>query len=548
MPQDDQLKEILLKSGYVTQENLKEAEQFSQEGDLSFQEAIIYKNLLNKELIGKAVAEHYGTSYADLENYLPSKKQVTRIPAETAKKHRTVFFKETQKTIIVTTDDPTQKKLKSTVKKYLPKKRIEVAYSLPEDIDTVLLFYREELDKRLKKVFEQGERAAPNIIDEIVKDALASRASDIHFEPKPTTVGIRFRIDGIMQKRGSIPKEYYENILNLVKIRAHLRTDEHYSAQDGSIRHKSDDRIIDMRVSVVPTLDGEKIVVRLLSKYIRSFALKDIGLAKEDQDKLRKASDSPFGMVLVTGPTGSGKTTTLYSLIKNLNTSEVNISTIEDPVEYKIPGVNHIQVNPKTDLTFAKGLRSIIRQDPDIILVGEVRDEETAEISVNAALTGHLLFSTFHSNNASTAIPRLLEMGTEPFLLASTMELIIAQRLVRTICDKCRYSYTKTISELKEYIPEPKKYFKNKKKVTLYHGEGCDNCKQTGYKGRTAIFEIIEVDKEMEELIVNNPSSGEVWKLAKEKGARSMFEDGIKKVSKGLTTLEEVKRVSRELH
>jgi type II secretory ATPase GspE/PulE/Tfp pilus assembly ATPase PilB-like protein len=548
MLEKDLLKKALLNVNYITEDKLKEAEKFAEEGELNLKEAIIYKNLLNRELIGKGIAEYYKVPYADLADYPPAKKQVFEIPANTAQKYRVILFKHSQKSVTIATDDPAQKKLKSVIKKHFSGKKIEIAYSLPEDIDSILLFYRAPFKERLEKIFKKEGRAAPKVLDEIIKEALAHRASDIHLEPKKNTVSIRLRIDGILQDKDNIPQEYYENILNLIKIKGHLRTDEHYAPQDGSIRHETGDKVIDLRVSIVPTLGGEKIVIRILSQYIRSFALKDIGASKEHQKKIERASASPFGMILVTGPTGSGKTTTLYSLIKNINTSEVNISTIEDPVEYNIPGVNHIQVNPKTDLTFAKGLRSIIRQDPDIILVGEIRDEETVEISINAALTGHLLFSTFHSNNAASAIPRLLEMSAEPFLLASTMELIVAQRLVRQVCEKCRHSYTVPFADIKKDIPNAKEYFKSGKNVTLFKGKGCENCNHTGYKGRTAIFEMIEVNKEMEELIVKNPSAGEIWEVAKKQGSKSMFEDGIKKVSRGITTLEEVKRVSRELH
>ncbi len=282
--------------------------------------------------------------------------------------------------------------------------------------------------------------------------------------------------------------------------------------------------------------------MRLLSEYVGSFSLGDLGLSSENQKILEESSRRPFGMVAVAGPTGSGKTTSLYGLIKNINRPEVNITTIEDPVEYKISGVNHIQVNKDTGLTFAKGLRSIVRQDPDVILVGEIRDTETAEIAVNSALTGHLLFSTFHANNTSTVIPRLLGMGVEPFILASTMELIVSQRLVRKICDSCRCSYVKNNGAGRKRDGSAK-YFRTKK-VALYKGKGCGCCSDTGYMGRTGIFEIIRITPEMRELILTNPSSGQVWKLAKKQGSKSLFDDGIEKVKNGVTTIDELLRVA----
>ncbi|MFZ2881813.1 MAG: GspE/PulE family protein, partial [Candidatus Moraniibacteriota bacterium] len=360
-----------------------------------------------------------------------------------------------------------------------------------------------------------------------IEDALILNASDIHFEPQVDIVVIRFRVDGVLQEVGRIPKTYYDNMLNRIKVQANLRTDEHASAQDGAIHYENAENTADIRVSMVPILDGEKVVMRILSKYVRGFNLSSLGLSAENERILNEAVKKPFGMILVVGPTGSGKTTTLYSLIRMLNRTEVNIATIEDPVEYKIQGINQIQVNKETNLTFSQGLRSIVRQDPDIILVGEIRDDETVEISVNAALTGHLLFSTFHANDAETAIPRLLDMKIEPFLLASTIELIIAQRLVRRICENCRYSYLE-------------------KKQTFYKGKGCDVCNNTGYKGRIAIFEFIQVTQEMQDLVLKHPSSNEIWKLAKKQGSKTLFEDGMEKVKNGTTTLEELRRVAAE--
>lgn len=328
-----------------------------------------------------------------------------------------------------------------------------------------------------------------------------------------------------------------------MKVEAHLRIDEHQSAQDGAIRWlDANGNETDLRLSILPTLDGEKIVIRLLAKYVRGFQLVDLGLGEEDQKIIEASAQKPFGMILVVGPTGSGKTTSLYALLKLVNNPTINITTIEDPVEYRIAGVNQIQVNSATGLTFAKGLRSIVRQDPDLILVGEIRDQETSEISINAALTGHLLFSTFHANDAAAAIPRLLDMGTEPFLLASTLELIIAQRLARRICENCRYS----VNLQKEEINKIPSYLRNKfdEKTMIYRGKGCSACNFTGYQGRIALFEIIKTSPELQETIMGNPSSQQIWEVSRKQGARSLFEDGLEKVKTGLITLEEVFRVA----
>jgi type II secretory ATPase GspE/PulE/Tfp pilus assembly ATPase PilB-like protein len=300
-----------------------------------------------------------------------------------------------------------------------------------------------------------------------------------------------------------------------------------------------------MRTSIIPIVEGEKVVLRVLGSYVQGLTFNDLGLTEKNQNLLREAADKPFGMILVVGPTGSGKTTTLYSLLKMLNTPDTNITTIEDPVEYKVQGLNQIQVNMITGLTFARGLRAIVRQDPDIILVGEIRDLETAEISVNAALTGHMLLSTFHANDAATAVPRLLDMGIEPFLLSSTMNLIIAQRLVRKICDHCKYSVIKTPADFD--TPQLKgvaKYFNGGKNITLYEGKKCEACGFTGYKGRTSIYELIKITPNLQELLVKRPSAQEIWILARKEGARSVFEDGVDKVKSGLTTVEELIRIA----
>ena len=399
------------------------------------------------------------------------------------------------------------------------------------------------LKVRFTNILSGGKRVAPEIIDAIFEDALNHRASDIHFEPQEKEVMVRFRVDGVLQQVGVIPKENYENILNRLKVLAHLPTDEHFSAQDGSIRYKKEELSIDLRLSIVPVLDGEKVALRLLHGYIGDLSLDQLGFSQNDQKILTAASKKPFGMILVTGPTGSGKTTTLYALLNILNEPGINITSIEDPVEYKIAGANQIQVNLQTNLTFAKGLRSIVRQDPDIVLVGEIRDRETAEIAVNAALTGHLLLSTFHANDAATSIPRLLDMGVEPFLLTSTLEIIVAQRLVRRLCEKCGQPQTFTKAQMREKYPLAASYIKeNSLKATV--AKGCSVCSGTGYHGRVGIFEFLPITRELQDLILKNPSTKQLWELARKQGAHSLFEDGMDKVAKGVTTIDEVLRVA----
>jgi len=323
-----------------------------------------------------------------------------------------------------------------------------------------------------------------------------------------------------------------------------MRIDEHASAQDGSIRITNSGRSADIRVSIVPTLDGEKTVMRLLGEYLRGLSLAELGLTSKHEELLRTVAHRPFGMILVTGPTGSGKTTTLYALIKQLRTPSANLTTIEDPVEYRLTGVNQIQVNPETNLTFAKGLRALVRQDPDAILVGEIRDQETADIATNAALTGHLLFSTFHANDASSAIPRLIEMGIQPFLLSSTLELIVAQRLVRKLCQNCRVSKTVQIKTLPPEIAQAIQR-KSEKTVTIYEAKGCDVCNASGYKGRTALFELLVATQEIRDILPQRPSSDALSEIALKQGMQTLFDNGIEKVLAGITSYQEVLRVAQ---
>lgn len=539
---DQKIKQILLAGKYVKAEDMKKAEKYARATDTSIADYLLLEGLVNKDLLGEMIAQSFGMFYADLNSKQPNRDQVMIIPEDAAKKYRIVVFNQDEKNVTITTDNPKHERLLTKLQNLFRDKNIIIAYSLSEDIDACFIHYRKPLETRFIKIIRAQQRVAPEIIEEIIEDALVYRASDIHFEPLEKEVVIRFRIDGVLQEAGRIPKEYYENILNRIKVQAHLRIDEHFTFQDGAIRFIKDTTAIDMRISIAPTLDGEKVVIRLLSIYVRGLTLSDLGLSTFDQKIILKAIKKPFGMILVTGPTGSGKTTTLYSLIKILNQPGVNITTIEDPVEYRIVGVNQIQVNPQADITFAKGLRSIVRQDPDVILVGEIRDEETAEIAVNASLTGHLLLSTFHANDAATAIPRLLDMGIEPFLLASTLEIVIAQRLVRVICEKCRVSYTEKRENLTKFAPNIKDYFPSKI-VELHKGEGCEACGRTGYQGRTSILELIQVTKEMRDLILTNPSTKQIWELAKKQGAHSLFEDGMDKVKEGITTIKELLRV-----
>lgn len=402
------------------------------------------------------------------------------------------------------------------------------------------------LQDKIKAELMRGSQVSIiNLVNLLVEHAHGARASDIHIDPSDKEVKVRLRIDGALQESLWLPKNVYSEIISRIKILSGLRTDEHLAAQDGRFRLVLEGNPLDIRVSIVPTYYGENAVLRLLYDQAQGFTLEALGFSKINQNKILRALKRPYGMILATGPTGSGKTTTLYTLIKMLNKPEVSIVTIEDPVEYAIEGVEQIQVNPRTSLTFAHGLRSILRQDPNIIMVGEIRDSETAGIAINVALTGHLLLSTIHTNDPATTLPRLLDMGIEPYLVSSTVNLAIGQRLVRKICGNCRQEKKFTPLETKslnESIPEG---IINQYKI-FYEGAGCEDCNHTGHKGRLPVHEVLELDESVRNAILKKSSAGQIKEIAVKNGMVPMPEDGLRKASEGLTTVAEVLRISHE--
>ncbi len=584
---DADLGKILVEQSYLSEEELKKALAQCKERDTSLKNVLIEMGLLTQELFEGALAEHYKLPFYDIHATPPLPDVVNTLPEDIARRYSAVLVKRDDTGVTVATSDPgnpfleealrlnidqiiaqfpekdqegkkpadpAKKSLGSfsfSMRKKAPEERrqfsgkIQFVYAPGSIIEALCVHYRKPLATRFQAIINEQKKVAPEIITEIFNDAIELRASDIHFEPQENMVLIRFRVDGVMHEAGRIPKDYYEGVVNRIKIESNMQIDEHYAAQDGAIRWKTKaGNPMDMRVSIVPIVDGEKIVVRLLSEYVRTLTLQDLGFSEEYRQILETVAHKPFGMILTTGPTGAGKSTTLYALLKMRNKPDVNISTIEDPVEYKIPGINHIQVNMETELTFAKGLRALVRQDPNIILVGEIRDGETASIAVNAALTGHLLFSTLHSNDAPTAIPRLLDMGVEPFLLASTLEVVIGQRLVRRICPACRFSYSIALEEAQKLFPGAEKYFVKKDDVRLYRGKGCEACGNTGYRGRSGIYELLVITPEIEELITKRASATDITNAGRKNGLKLLFDDGFQKVQAGMTTIEELLRVA----
>lgn len=402
----------------------------------------------------------------------------------------------------------------------------------------------DELNRTIEKELTQkGGISIINIIDTLIKYASSINASDIHIDPTDKYIRVRLRIDGVLEDAHILPKEIHEEIISRIKVLSGLRTDEHNSAQDGRFRTTLPEKgSIDIRVSIVPTYHGENVVLRLLSDSAENFTLETLGFNTEDQQKIKNAIKKSSGMILVTGPTGSGKTTTLYTLIKMLNSKDISIITIEDPIEYAVEGVEQIQVNSRTGLTFANGLRSILRQDPNVIMVGEIRDTETAGIAVNTALTGHLLLSTLHTNDVSTTLPRLLDMKIEPFLVASTVSIAIGQRLVRKICENCKEKFTIDNEQHKRLA----EILNSNIQKDFFKGKGCRKCSDTGYKGRMVIAEVLVADDNIRKAIVSKVSANDIKEISINSGMTTMFEDGIKKALNGLTTIEEVLRVTHE--
>ncbi|HTP57076.1 MAG TPA: ATPase, T2SS/T4P/T4SS family [Candidatus Paceibacterota bacterium] len=402
-----------------------------------------------------------------------------------------------------------------------------------------------EMTETLKQ--PEAQISIIKLVDDMMTYGFLARASDIHMEPVENEFIARMRIDGILNDVFKFPKSLHSGIITRIKVLAGMRTDEHQAAQDGRFRMRitDPDKQFDVRVSVVPTYFGENAVLRLLAEQTAINSLDDLAFSDADRKKIRRAVQTPYGMILATGPTGSGKTTTLYTILKELSTREVQIITLEDPIEYSLEGIDQIQVNTRTGLTFATGLRSILRQDPNIIMVGEIRDEETASIAVNAALTGHKLLATLHTNDAATTLPRLLDMGVEPFLVASTVNVALGQRLVRMICPHCKAPRRITEGEfaaLKETIPA--ELLDDHR--DFFQGKGCDVCHDTGYLGRMGIYEILEVNDFIREAVMRRADAGEVKKIAIKNGMVTLLEDGFTKAIAGLTTIEEILRVIHE--
>ncbi|KKU95490.1 MAG: General secretory pathway protein E [Candidatus Amesbacteria bacterium GW2011_GWB1_48_13] len=557
LPYDNpRLKQFLSDLEVIDTAKLEKAYDQAQKTKEPLGELLIEKDLISDEDLGKVLSDMLSVPLARLSQVSVPQDLLHIVPEVYSRKHRVICFGKDSAGLKLGMENPGDSDVISFIAKKAGEK-IHPYLITTRDFDQAVSLYKKDLQASFDQLLvsqvnsasasPQSDVPVSKLVDMLIEYAYTNRASDIHIEPEKKISLVRFRIDGILHDVLQLPKNLHEQVVSKIKVSARLRTDERFSAQDGRMTASLPQEELDIRVSIVPIVNGEKVVMRLLSSRVRQFSLRDLGMSASNLKKVEVGFAKPYGMVLSTGPTGSGKTTTIYSILKIINTREVNIATIEDPVEYDIQNINQIQVNPKTNLTFASGLRAILRQDPNIIFVGEIRDQETADIAVNAAMTGHLVLSTLHTNDSATTLPRLIDMGIEPFLVASTVNVIIGQRLVRKICTKCRVSSDVPASELAHRLPPvlAKKYL-TKETVRTYVGKGCPVCHHTGYSGRVGIFEVMQITDSVRKLITAKADASEIIKAAVQDGMLTMLEDGVTKILSGETTLDEVLRATAE--
>ncbi|OGM22821.1 hypothetical protein A2691_00785 [Candidatus Woesebacteria bacterium RIFCSPHIGHO2_01_FULL_39_23] len=551
------LKKILVDSGLVPEKEFDEASQSSQELGRSVEDILIFKGFLSEATIGQLVAEHLNVIHASLSHKVIPDEILKLIPEKTARSYRILAFEKEGDKLKLAMEDPSDFEAVEFARRQTGLEIVPF-YAGPDEMRKALGQYKKNIREEFDKVIEENisktklekdpAKAAEDlpiikILDTIFEFAVAERASDIHIEAYFEEVVVRFRIDGILRDIIRLPRGIEVALVARIKILSSLKIDEHRIPQDGRHKFNIDDDVVALRISIIPGFYGENVVMRLLPETSRPLSLEELGLTGKGLEIVRNNITKPNGMLLVTGPTGSGKTTTLYSILNILNTVKVKICTIEDPIEYGIKRVSQIQVNPKAGLDFATGLRALLRHDPDIIMVGEIRDHETAEIAIHSALTGHLVLSTLHTNTASGAIPRLLDMGVEGYLLASTVNAVIAQRLVRKICTSCIMEYTPEENTLGPFVKE---FSLNLKDQKFYKGIGCNECHKSGYSGRIGIYEVLEVSETIRKMITQKSSLDDLEATAVKEGMITMLQDGVNKISSGLTTIDEVIRVVRE--
>jgi|SaaInlStandDraft_4_1057021.scaffolds.fasta_scaffold00001_29 type IV pilus assembly protein PilB len=574
MIEDKKLENILLKNDLIEKEALEKAKNEAKKEKEKLFDYIIEKDLVNIDSLYSQLAAFYKLPLIKLKNETIRKDVLFLIPEPIAQTHEILAFNKDAMGISIATTDPTDLQTIEFLKKKL-ETNLKLHLTTPKSFKEGIKQYHQSIEAEFKNITDEkeSEKGKKNlkelaqdlpvirIVDTLLEYAIFEEASDIHIEPTEKDVVVRYRVDGMLRDVMNLPKSVRSGIVARIKVLSNLKLDEHRLPQDGRFKIANQQYKVAFRVSIIPVFDGEKVVMRLLNESVKALNLEQLGLQEKPFKILKTNIEKPHGMILVTGPTGSGKTTTLYTIMNVLNKPEVNISSVEDPIEYRMPRINQSQVNPKIDFTFAAGLRSLLRQDPDIIMVGEIRDKETAEIAINASMTGHLVLSTLHTNDVASTPQRMLNMGIQPFLVSTTLNCVLAQRLVRKICKNCIISYNldkKVVEQLKRHFDlESMQVFlteqgllskKNNsfEKVLFYKGKGCKQCNDSGYKGRTGIYEVMENTLAISDLIAHKATAEEIEKQHLKENNLTLTQDGFMKALQGITAIEEVLRVTQE--
>jgi type IV pilus assembly protein PilB len=558
--------ELVQNSKFISDEDLVQANKTSQHLNVPLQDVLIGRKLIPKDKLGDLIAQSLGIGYVNLKDFSIPKDVLALIKEELAQERKVVPIGRDGFILHLAMQDPLNLETINFIRKITGLNVIPF-FAFEKDIKFGLHQFKSSLTENFRLLIEQVAKQNPGkvspldlaedvsiiqAVSKMLEFAVIAEASDIHIEALVDSVLVRYRIDGVLHDMISLPKNLHPAIIARIKILSSLKLDETRLPQDGRLKFESDEGdVVSLRVSILPTVEGEKVVLRILESGEMNLSLEDLGYDDQSVTIIKKALSRPHGMILITGPTGSGKTTNLYTMLNLLNTGEVNISTVEDPVENRLRRINQTQINPLIGFGFADGLRSLLRQDPDIVMVGEIRDDETAKMAINAAMTGHLVLSTLHTNDAPGAIPRLVDLGAEPFLVASTLELVIAQRLVRKICPKCQVS-APIDPKITEYLTAnvadqaEKEMIKKIIPKEIKIPPGCDYCKYTGYSGRTGVYEMFTINEEIRLLILEKSTAGKIKIAALKSGMRTMLMDGVNKVAKGITTIEEVLRVTQD--
>ena len=557
----------LISKGYLTQEQVEgvEAALNRAENGQPLSSYLIENGLLSEEQLAQALSDHHRIPYISISDYEIDREILDAVDEETARKYQIIPLDRTDSQLTVAVTDPDDIHQLDEIKIKTRAKEIQTVISLPREIEAAIdKYYKAEdpasetysamlegLEEDIEVVQDQDDEsgsddvdAAPviRLVNMLVSEAIRHRVSDIHIEPEERSVRIRYRMDGVLKEMPGIPKKMQSAVICRIKIIAELDIAERRKPQDGRFRMRVDNKTVDFRVSTVPTVHGEKVVMRLLDKSNLQLDLTKLGFEPESLAKFEKAIKRPFGMIIVTGPTGSGKSTTLYSALSRINDPAKNIMTVEDPVEYQVKGINQIQTRPEIGMGFSEVLRSFLRQDPDVIMLGEIRDLDTASIAIKAALTGHLVLSTLHTNDAPSSLNRLVDMGIEPFLVGASLILVVAQRLARRICGSCKVPYTPNADLLTQLGVDPVQG----KDLTFYEGKGCPACNDTGYRGRLALYEVLEMDDDLSDAAIKGLSNQEIKAIARRNGMMTLRDSGIAKIIEGITTVSEVVSVTFE--